>query len=140
MKSITFSVEGVKGKGRPRASIIKGHAHIYTPKDTKDFEVKVATEYMAQGGFKFDEDLPLRVVIKVMQAIPKATNKTTRSLMLGNVIRPTKKPDIDNCTKLVLDALNGVAYEDDKQVVEISVGKWYGTEDSMLITVREVTA
>lgn len=37
--------------------------------------------------------------------------------------RDTTKPDIDNVLKAVLDALNGVAYKDDSQVVEVRVVK-----------------
>lgn len=139
MKRITFSISGVMGKQRPKAHIVKGHPVIYTPKETKAFENHVATEYMSQGGFKFDADLPLRIVIRVFQAIPKATSKAKRLKMLANDIRPTKKPDIDNIGKIVMDALNGVAYEDDRQVVEMNVTKFYGTEDQMEVTIREVT-
>lgn len=39
--------------------------------------------------------------------------------------RPDKKPDADNILKAVLDALNGVAYEDDRQVVEVLCIKKY---------------
>lgn len=31
--------------------------------------------------------------------------------------------DIDSCLKMTLDSLNGIVWEDDKQVVELSVGK-----------------
>jgi Holliday junction resolvase RusA-like endonuclease len=35
------------------------------------------------------------------------------------------KPDVDNLAKAILDALNGVAYEDDSQVYSLEVQKWY---------------
>ena len=40
--------------------------------------------------------------------------------MLEWEIRPTKRPDLDNIAKAVLDALNGLAYQDDSQIV----GRW----------------
>ena len=40
-------------------------------------------------------------------------------------IRPTTKPDVDNCAKAILDALNGVCYLDDRQVVDLRVEKYY---------------
>ena len=50
-------------------------------------------------------------------------------------------PDIDNVLKAVMDALNGVAYEDDKQVVEVICRKWYSQSTGFLkISVREVKA
>ena len=40
----------------------------------------------------------------------------------------TKRPDADNLQKFVLDALEGIAYEDDAQVVSIAVKKVLDTE------------
>ena len=51
----------------------------------------------------------------------------------------SKKPDINNIIKAVLDGLNGVAYEDDKQVVEAIGRKYYTAGDGYLwVSVREV--
>ena len=41
-------------------------------------------------------------------------------------IKPCKKPDSDNIAKAILDALNGVAYYDDSQIVELTIKKEYG--------------
>ena len=45
--------------------------------------------------------------------------------MQSGKIRPTKKPDCDNCIKSITDALNGIAYIDDSQIVSIECEKWY---------------
>ena len=42
--------------------------------------------------------------------------------------KPRKKPDADNIAKIILDSLNGVAYKDDSQIVDIRIIKKY-TED-----------
>ena len=60
-------------------------------------------------------------------AIPKNTKKSNRELYRLNKVLPTKKPDIDNCLKAVMDGLNKVAYEDDKQVVENHIIKRWTT-------------
>ena len=39
---------------------------------------------------------------------------------------PTKKPDADNIAKVVCDALNGLAYKDDAQVIDLTVHKRFG--------------
>ena len=57
--------------------------------------------------------------------------------MLSGEILPTKKPDIDNILKVVADALNGVAYLDDVQVIEVNADKTYSEEEGLLVTVRE---
>ena len=45
--------------------------------------------------------------------------------MADGKIRPTKKPDADNIMKAVADALNGIAYKDDSQIVNVTIAKWY---------------
>ncbi len=57
--------------------------------------------------------------------IPKSASKKRHELMLSGAIRPTVKPDWDNIGKLVADALNGVAYDDDKCIVDAQVRKFY---------------
>ena len=42
------------------------------------------------------------------------------------MVRPIR-PDIDNLAKLVLDALNGIAHSDDKQVVKLVAHKLIDT-------------
>jgi len=57
---------------------------------------------------------------------------------LNGCIYPTKKPDADNIAKIVLDALNGVAYTDDTQVVNLSVQKRYGEVAEVKVEITEV--
>lgn len=49
--------------------------------------------------------------------------------MIDGLISPTKKPDMDNVVKIVLDALNGFAWHDDAQVVDLSVMKVYTDQE-----------
>lgn len=58
--------------------------------------------------------------------------------MLANELQCTKKPDIDNITKVVLDALNKVAYEDDTQIVEVASIKRWATEDKLVVVIDEL--
>lgn len=43
-------------------------------------------------------------------------------------IMPTKKPDCDNVAKMICDALNGLAYKDDAQIVNLNVLKAYTSD------------
>lgn len=56
---------------------------------------------------------------------------------MQEVARPSKKPDVDNIIKIVLDGLNGIAYDDDKQVVYASCKKMYGTAGEIWVCVEE---
>lgn len=46
-----------------------------------------------------------------------------------------KRPDCDNIVKC-LDALNGVCWNDDAQIVELTVSKDYGDEDKVVIQIE----
>jgi len=59
-------------------------------------------------------------------------------MMLDNKIYPTIKPDTDNIAKSILDSLNGIAYKDDKQVVMLTVEKWYAEVPSVSVWISEV--
>jgi Holliday junction resolvase RusA-like endonuclease len=68
-------------------------------------------------------------------APPKSASKKRQREMLAGSIYPEVKPDIDNITKTVLDALNGLAYKDDKSVVWLSAIKVYGEEERVLVRI-----
>lgn len=57
---------------------------------------------------------------------------------MAGVLLPTKKPDIDNLVKVVLDGLNGLAYKDDKQIVALEAAKGYEITPLTRVTLREV--
>ncbi|MEG1247059.1 RusA family crossover junction endodeoxyribonuclease, partial [Gordonibacter sp.] len=60
---------------------------------------------------------PVSVTIDVFRALPNSRPKRV-------AYEPdTVSPDADNIAKAVLDGLNGIAYEDDRQVVELHVRK-----------------
>ncbi len=122
------------GKARPRVT-----AHgTYTPKKTKDYERLVQWEYRKQGGRDYGER-QLQVEITANFQIPKSKPKNKRVEMLAGQVRPTKKPDCDNIAKAILDALNGIAYHDDSQIVTLAVEKWYlPDEPYVIVTIKEV--
>lgn len=50
--------------------------------------------------------------------------------------RPTVKPDVDKLVRATLDALTGVLFVDDAQVVELNASKNYGTPERVEIICR----
>ena len=58
--------------------------------------------------------------------------------MLEDQLYPTKKPDIDNIAKCVLDALNKLAYRDDTQVVTLRMEKHYGEIPRVEVEIEEI--
>jgi Holliday junction resolvase RusA-like endonuclease len=58
--------------------------------------------------------------------------------MKNREIRPTKKPDADNILKAVLDALNGLAYNDDSQIVSARIEKLYSDNPRVEIVISNL--
>lgn len=116
VSSVSFDVFGmVRGKGRPRFT---RSGRPYTPKATRDYERDIREAFEnAPGRPPEPFSGPIAVCIMTYRQLPKSAPKSVIS-------EPdTHKPDIDNVAKIVLDALNGVAWEDDAQVVRLTVSK-----------------
>lgn len=131
-----FEVPGeVVGKERPRINMYT--CRVYTPNKTKDYE------FLVQQYFKIKypnyQMLEGRLAINIIAflKIPKSTSKIKVQEMLENKKSPTKKPDVDNIAKSILDAMNGFVFKDDNQVSKISVEKRFALEEKAIITVEE---
>jgi Holliday junction resolvase RusA-like endonuclease len=135
-----FTVEGKpQGKARARTFYDKkvGKMRSVTPEQTKSYEDLIRWSYRAAGGQYMGEKV-LQVSIKAFYPIPSSFSKKKRDAALNGEIRPTTKPDCDNVIKVVLDALNGVAYYDDKQVVYVSCNKFYAEQGGLKICITEI--
>lgn len=131
-----FEVPGkIIGKGRPRLNSYTGS--VYTPTRTKDYETLVEQYFL----LKYPKFKPLegrvQVEINAFFEIPKSTKKADKELMLEQKINPTKKPDIDNIVKIVLDAMNGIAFNDDTQITKLYVEKLYSTTETIKVKISE---
>ena len=56
--------------------------------------------------------------------------------MLAGTVKPTKRPDLDNFLKAVVDGCNGILFRDDAQVTKIIVEKIYASEQGVDVCVR----
>lgn len=137
---IRFVVPGeAVGKGRPRVVQHNGFTHSYTPEKTVNYENFVKLMYNEQVGKKyFDKNCELAMRIDAQFSIPKSASKRSRKEMLLGIKRPTKKPDIDNALKAIADALNGVAYYDDSQIVYVEATKHYAEQPQAVVTLWEL--
>ena len=134
---LEFVVYGrIMPKERPR--VVRGR--VYTPKRTKDSEENIGFAYkIAHHGKRFERGVPLRLSADFFFVGPKSSKKKAAQMLSGE-IRPTKRGpgDADNLLKTVADALNGVAYEDDSQIVEVEARKYFGEEYKTVIRIEEV--
>lgn len=125
-----------KGKGRPRFSTAGKYPKAYTPKETANYENLVKVLYL-EGGFpKFEG--AVRLEITAYFQVPSSVSKKRRAAMLIGEEKCMKRPDVDNIGKCVADGLNGVAYEDDKQITELEVKKIYGATAQVVVELIEV--
>lgn len=120
---LKFVVPGApKGKGRPRLTK-RGIA--YTPKDTAVYENLVKISFREVYPDWVPLSTPVHAHIYAYYPIPKSFTKGNKQKAIEGFINPTKKPDADNIAKSILDSLNGIAYNDDAQVVYLEIDKSY---------------
>jgi Holliday junction resolvase RusA-like endonuclease len=110
---------------RPRVSTRGGFARAYVPKTHAVHAYRAAIAEAARAAGAGVHGEPVNVVIDFVAQRPK-------SHLRKSGVKPDapKLPrfDLDNAAKACLDALNGVAWEDDSQVARLVVEKSYGTE------------
>lgn len=116
-------------KSRPRFTK-KGFA--YTPRGTADYERLLQAQAKEEMGQREPFDGPVRVRIEYWFPVPKSYSNKKKEALIGTP--HTKKPDLDNLVKTI-DALNGVVFLDDSQVVDIRAQKMYGQTPYTIIEV-----
>lgn len=117
---------------RPRAVSIGGHARIYSPKQnvvSKQVIMDFASKAM-NGSPPLEG--PIKLHIEATYPHPGSWSKPKRERTPWKI----SKPDWDNIGKLAADALTGIVFRDDAQVVQASVIKRYSVIPCTLITVE----
>ncbi len=126
-----------KPKLRPRFFARGNFRGTYTPKKTKDYEQELALKCLP-----YKPPVPLSSALKVTltfgMPIPKSFSKKKRQAIVDGILHHTKKPDLDNLIKAVCDSLNGIFFEDDKQIVSLSADKFYNDTPFIRIQILEV--
>lgn len=116
MRLVNFDVPLVRGKGRVR--FVRQTGRTYTPDATAEAMERIRMAYAERArGAMAPKGVPVMVEIDTWRPLPKSRPK--RVTHEHDVF----KPDADNIAKLVLDALNGVAWHDDTQVTHLMVHK-----------------
>ena len=134
---IEFTVYGEpKGKGRPKFRNTGKFVTTYTPKDTVSYENLVKFEFLEQTDKKKIEG-ELFAEINAYFSIPKSTSKKKAELMRTGEIMHTKLSDCDNIAKIILDALNKIAYHDDSQICSLTVKKFYSDTPRVEVKIWE---
>jgi Holliday junction resolvase RusA-like endonuclease len=136
---IHFIVDGPPhGKGRPRATRRGKGIRLYTDDKTVAYETKVRKACREAMGLIKPLEGPISVRIVFALPMPKSLSKKNAQLAVDGVLKPIKKPDIDNMAKSVLDGMNKIAFLDDAQIVMLKVVKMYSIFPCAFVTMESV--
>ena len=131
----TFDIEPTP-QLRPRVSS-RPYVRVYDPPKVKNFKNllrSLAVDQYARPPLIG----PLSVSLTFYRPIQTSISKTERERRLSNESKPVVKPDTDNYIKVTLDALNGVLWHDDAQIVKIEAEKKYSDHPRITVSVKPV--
>jgi Holliday junction resolvase RusA-like endonuclease len=122
---IQFTFMGIPiAKGRPKFARYGNFVKAYTPQDT----INAEQDFKYQS-LRYRPQTPIigaiSLKIDTYRPMQKGMSKKKQELAKAGILRPTVKPDWDNLAKLVCDAMNGIFYKDDNQIVCCIVNKYY---------------
>lgn len=120
------------GKGRPRFTR-QGRA--YTPAKTAQYENLIRLAFAQKYPDWVPTGSPVAVYIRAEYTMPSSWPKRKRLLHLLTAGWKKTKPDLDNIIKS-LDGLNGIAWKDDSQIVNISAMKYYGPQARLTVHIQ----
>ena len=134
---VTFEVEGDPvPKGRPRFARRGQFVQTYTDAKTIDYETHVAMKARQAIGASEPLQGALTVFLYLRYAVPPSYSKKRKEACLNDLEYP-KRVDIDNCYKSITDAMNGIVYLDDSQIVEAHITKVYHEQGGANVMVQE---
>ena len=125
-------------KGRPRFARRGTFVQTYT--DSKTLEYETLVGFKARQAIGASEPLKghLTVFLYLRYAVPASYSKKRTEACLNGLEYP-KRVDLDNCYKSITDAMNGIVYVDDSQIVEAHILKCYSLEPGANVMIQEKT-
>lgn len=145
MISITYENKiafRVLGKPIPQSRPRHGKYHDYYDPKIVEYRERVkasALEALAHfTNWDGSTEKPLDMYLFIALPIPASWSKKKQCMAQEGLILPTTKPDSSNILKGVEDALNGVVYKDDSQIVRTHVVKMYAFNPAIQVVIQEV--
>jgi Holliday junction resolvase RusA-like endonuclease len=136
--SIMFTVYGTPTpKGRPRFSTRGKFPVAYTPEKTKTYETEVGMMAKAAMGASEALEGALEAFIYVTFPVPASYSKKRTEACLNDTEKHTKRPDLDNVIKAVIDGMDKIVFNNDSQITSIHSTKVYGEVAKVEVMVRQ---
>ncbi len=135
---VTFKVDANPvGKQRARYAKRGNFVQTYTPDKTRNYESLIKEAAIEAMGSSEPLETPVTLYLYIRAPIPKSLPKKRIEACLNGLEKPIKKPDASNVLKSVEDAMNGVVYKDDSQIVNIHVSKVYSSVSGVDVCIKE---
>lgn len=135
---VTFKVDADPvGKQRARYAKRGNFVQTYTPDKTRNYESLIKEAAIEAMGSSEPLETPVTLYLYIRAPIPKSLPKKRLEACLNGLEKPIKKPDASNVLKSVEDAMNGVVYKDDSQIVNIHVSKVYSSVSGVDVCIKE---
>ncbi len=133
-------------QGSVRAFVAGGRAHVATEGNRTNsplgaWRTAIATEARREYGEEAAPRGPVNILAELTWPRPLAHYRAATPAKGLRADAPTakaSKPDADKAARAVLDALAGIAYVDDAQVVDLHVRKLWGESPGAVIAISEV--
>ena len=136
---IHFVIEGRgQPQGRPRAVRMGAGVRMYDPPKSKAYKQMVAAVVRSHMNINGIQTItaPIAVHLNFYFTPPKSYSKKRIQAIEAKEELFTKKPDLDNLAKSILDACNNLLFKDDSQIIGLTIGKHYGHEDYVDVKVQ----
>ena len=135
---VTFKLDADPvGKQRARYARRGNFVQTYTPDKTRTYESLIKEAATEAMGSSEPLETPVNLYLYIRVPIPKSYSKKKVADCLNGLEKPIKKPDASNVLKSVEDAMNGVVYRDDCQIVNFHVSKVYSSQSGIDVCVKE---
>jgi len=120
--------------GKQRARVCRS-GHAFTPAKTVNYEALVKQTFAA----KYPDFMPMSGPVRMILSIYIMPSKETQRKIKKSIARvyPIIKPDADNILKIVADALSGLAFVDDKQIISVYAEKKYSLRPCVEVILAE---
>jgi Holliday junction resolvase RusA-like endonuclease len=135
---VTFKLDADPvGKQRARYARRGNFVQTYTPDKTRNYEALLKDAAIEAMGSSEPLETPVSLYLYIRVPIPKSFSKKKVQECLNGSEQPMKKPDSSNVLKSVEDAMNGVVYKDDCQIINHHMTRVYSTLAGVDICVKE---
>ena len=127
-----------KPKARPRATRL---GRVYTPKSSLDHEAAIRSSVIATLEANGVAVVPICRPCKLglVFDMPSNAGGWRKKAAAAGVFYPVRRWDLDNMAKSVMDALNGVLWDDDHRIMVLTASKRETTSGGIGITVESIS-